>query len=190
MERAVDERRLEVDDRIARDGSLLGDVPDTLLHAREELAGHDAAHDVLGEHDAATRVGLQLQPHVPELAAPTGLLLVTTLDPGVAPDGLPIGDPRRTGDDGGAELALETLGGDRDLVLALRPQELLAGLGLALDPHRGVLLQQPGEAGAQLVDVDLGRRLDGDREGRIRELDPRQAQRTLPAGQRVAGEGV
>ena len=95
VERAVVQGRLEVDDRIARDRPLVGDVPDTLLDAREELARHDPAHDALGERDAAAGVRLELQPDMAELAAPAGLLLVAALDLGAAPDRLAIGDPGR-----------------------------------------------------------------------------------------------
>ena len=164
MERAVVERGLEVDDGVARDGALVGHVPDALLDPREELAWHDAAHDLLGELDATAGVGLDREPHMAELATSAGLLLVAPLHLGGATDRLPVGDARGVHQDGGAELALEALGRDRDLVLALRPEQLLPGLLLALDPDGGVLLDEPRQADGQLVHVRLGGWLDRDRE--------------------------
>ena len=69
-----------------------------------------------------------------------------------------------TRDDGGAELALEPLDGHRDVALALGPEQLLAGLGLALDADRRVLLDEAVEGRAHLVQVGLRLRLDGDRQ--------------------------
>src|SRR5262249_48136171 len=140
---------------IARDGPLVGDIPDALLDPREEVAGHDPTHDALGELDATARVGLDLQPHMPELASATGLLLVPALDLGRSADGLAIGHARRMGEDGRPELALEALGGDGDLVLALCPQDLLAGLHLSLDPDGGILLDEARQSGGELVHVRL-----------------------------------
>ena len=77
---------------IAGDRALLGDVADALLDAREELARHDAADDLVGELHAALGVGLDLQPDVAELAAAAGLLLVPALDLGLAADRLAVRD--------------------------------------------------------------------------------------------------
>src|SRR5207342_1711250 len=106
--------------------------------------------DSFGEHDAAARVGLELQPDVAEHPVAAGLLLVLALDLGLGADGLAIGDPWRARHDGGPELALETLGDHGDMGLAEGDQELLAGRG-PLDASARLLLEHPLEGGPHLV---------------------------------------
>ncbi len=57
VEGAVVEDGLEVDDRVAGHGALLGHGAHALLDAGEELPGHDAAHDLGLELDAGAGVG-------------------------------------------------------------------------------------------------------------------------------------
>jgi hypothetical protein len=128
VERTVGQRRFEVDDGVAGKGALLGDVAHALLDAGPEVAWHGAADDARGELDAGARVGLDIEEDLAELAATAGLLLVPALDGRLAADGFSIRDAGRPGNHGRAELALELLDGDGDLVLALRPEQLFAGL--------------------------------------------------------------
>src|SRR5262245_13011286 len=115
VERAVEEGRLEVDDRVTSERSLLSNIADALLDARPVLARHCATNDARGELDPAARIGLDLEEYLAELAAAAGLLLVPALNRRLAADRLAIRDARRLGDDGGAELALQLLDGDGDL---------------------------------------------------------------------------
>ena len=85
VERAVVQRRLEVDHRVAGDRALLGDVAHALLDARPELARHRAADDAcVANSTPAPGIGLDLEPDVAELAAAAGLLLVPALGLGLA----------------------------------------------------------------------------------------------------------
>ena len=131
VERAVVERRLEVDQRVAGEDALRGGLADALLDAREEPTGHGPAHDLLRELDAGSRARLELEPDVAEHAVAAGLLLVPAVDLGLAADRLAVGDRRRCGRDRRPELALEPLGDHGDVRLADRPQDLLAGLAVA-----------------------------------------------------------
>src|SRR5688572_31487170 len=98
MERAVVQRRLEVDHGVAGDRALVGYVAHALLDACPELAWHGAADDARLERHAGTGIGLDLEPHVAKLAAPAGLLLVAPLDLRLGADRLAIWDPRRVRD--------------------------------------------------------------------------------------------
>ena len=106
-------------------------------------------------------------------------------------DRLAVRDARRSRDDRGAELALEPLDDHRDVALALRPQQLLAGLGLALDadasgpPRRSRLSAAPILSRSALVCGSIATGSVG-----RRELDRRQLERLLARRQRVAGVGV
>ena len=160
-------------ERVAREHALGGRLADALLDAREEALRDRAADDLVGELDAGRGVRLELDPHVAEHAVPAGLLLVPAVGLGRAADRLAVGDRRRPGRDRGPELALEPLGDDRDVRLADRAQDLLAGVG-PLDARRRLLLEHPLERRAHLVEVALGHRVDRDLERRIREVDRRQ----------------
>ncbi len=150
--------------------------------------GHGPADDALGELDAAVRVGLELQPDVPEHPVAAGLLLVPAVDLGLAADRLLVRHLRRVGHDRRAELALEPLDDDRDVRLAHRAQDLLAERRPFQADGR-LLLEHPLERRTHLVEVALRLRLDGHDERRGRELERRQRQGPLLRCQRVAGLG-
>ena len=188
MERAVVQRRLEVDEREAGQHALGRRLPDALLDAGKEALGDRAADDLVRELDARRGVGRELDPDVAEHAVAAGLLLVAAVRLGRAADRLAVGDRGRPGHDRGAELALEALGDDRDLRLADGPQDLLAGLG-PLDARGRLLLEHPGQRGAHLVEVALGHGLDGDLERGVREVDRREAEGGVAGRERVAGLG-
>src|SRR4029453_3658952 len=102
------------------------------------------ADDLLGELHPTARVRLDLEPDMTEHPVAAGLLLVAALDPGRAPDRLLVRDLGRLRHDRCAELALEPLADDRDVGLARRDEELLAGRG-SFDARRGLLLEHPLE---------------------------------------------
>ena len=66
----------------------------------------------------------------------------------------------------------------------------LAGLVVGADLERRVLVGQRAERLAQLVLVDLGLRLDRDRDDRLGELHPLEHDRVVRVAERVAGGGV
>ncbi len=89
-----------------------------------------------------------------------------------------------------AELSLEPLTADGDLVLALAPEQLLARLGVTLDANARVFLDESVKGGAQLVQVLFGLWLDRHRKARPGELDRGQSQRPLARAERVTGAGM
>jgi len=119
---------------------------------------------------------------------PAGLLLVAAVDLGPAADRLPVGDLGGLGDDGDPELPLQSLGDDRDVGLAHGEEDLFAGLA-PLDPGRRLLLEHPGDGRTHLVEVGLRLWLDGDPQGRCRELEGREAVRALSGREGVSDLG-
>src|SRR5438128_9988579 len=96
MVRAVEERRLEVGERVAGDDALLGLLAHALLDGGEEVLRHRAADDARRVDDAGSRrERLDLEPAVAELAVATGLPLVAALGRRLRADRLAIRDPRR-----------------------------------------------------------------------------------------------
>jgi hypothetical protein len=80
---AVGQRDPEIHDRVPRQPAALGGFPDSLLDGRTEVLRNRSAEDLVDELEpAAARQGLQFDPAVPELPAPSGLFLVTPLDGG------------------------------------------------------------------------------------------------------------
>ena len=82
MERAVDEGRLEVDDRIAGHDAAGQRIADALLDGAPELARHGAAHDLRLELDASAALErLQGDHGVAVLALAAGLAHESALAP-------------------------------------------------------------------------------------------------------------
>src|SRR3990170_8117926 len=155
--------------------------------AGKEPPGQGPADALPDDPAPAAVIRLDPQPDVPEHAVPAGLFLVAAFDPGTASDRLAVGDVRLPGHHGRPELALQAFADDGDLVLALRVEHLLAGLDGPFEADRGLLLEQPCQRGAQLVEVGLRLRLDGHRQRRPGELEGREAQRALAARERGPG---
>ena len=125
---------------------------------------------------------------MPEHAVAAGLLLVATLDLGLAADRLLVGDLGVW-----VTIAAPNLRLSRSAMTAMwaspgRDEELLADRA-ALDPGGRLLLEHPGQGGAHLVEVGLGLGLDGDHERRVRERQRVEDERLLAARERVARLG-
>ena len=86
-----------------------------------------------------------------------------------------------------AEAALEPLDRHLDVHLREPAEELLAGLLVAAEVERRVLLGQAPERGRHLLLVALGLRLDREAHHRLREVERRDVDRRVGAEQHVAG---
>ncbi len=74
MVAAIDQRHLDIDDRIARQHAAFHRLDDALLYRRDIFARHGATHDFILEDEARARlIRLHLQPDMTVLTAPTGL---------------------------------------------------------------------------------------------------------------------
>src|SRR5262249_55602590 len=116
---AVEERRLEVDDREAGEDAGVLRALDALLDAWDVLLRHVAADHVVLELEArARRQRLEAHLNAGELARAAGLLLVRIVDLGLPADGLAIGDLRRADIGIDLELALHAVDDDLEVELA------------------------------------------------------------------------
>ena len=138
---AVEEPHADILDGIAGEDALGHLLGDSLLDRGDEAAGDRAALDRVHELEAASGLArLDLDVAVAELAAAAGLLLVAAVCLGGLSDRLEVGHLRRVKLDLGAEAALHPLDDHLDVDLRQARDDLLAGLRVAVDVERRVLL--------------------------------------------------
>ena len=148
--RAVDERHLEVDERVAGDGAVRRGLDDALLDGRAELLRDGAAEDlVLEDEAAAARQRLEDDLAVAELPAPAGLLLVAALHLGARRDGLLVGDLRRVERHLDVVAVLQLLDDGLDVELARAGEDELLRLRVAREVERGVFFENLVERDAE-----------------------------------------
>ena len=117
-----------------------------LSTAGPEALRDDAADDLVHELVAGVALErLEDDVAVAELAAAAGLLLVAAVAARLLADRLEVRDARLVEVDLDAEAALEPVDGDLDVHLGHAREELLAGLRVAAQLERRVLLAQPAE---------------------------------------------
>ncbi len=135
MVRAVDERRLQVDHRVAGEHALGHRLAQALLDGRDVLLRHHAADDLVAELEAGAHLGRgELDDDVPVLAVAAGLALELVVD--ARRPGESSRDTARAGvavRDRCAELALEPIDDDVDVCVAHGGEDRLAGAILATD---------------------------------------------------------
>ena len=159
---AVVQHGLQVHHGIARQGTVGAGLPQALLHRREEVLGHAAAEDLLGEdHVVLLRLGFKPDPHVAELAAAAGLLLVAALLLDSLADLLPIGHPHGLQIRLHIEAALQLADQHIHLHVAGAVEHHLVGLGVVGDGEGGILLVHTGQALGDLVLLAPGLGHDG-----------------------------
>jgi hypothetical protein len=127
---------------------------------------------------------------VAELAAAAALLLVPAVRLGGAPDRLLVGHARRLEVDLGAEAIAQAVDDHLDVHLRQAGDDLLAGLVVAVQVDRRVLLLEAAQRDEDLLLVALGVRRHRERHDRCRQLDLRHLDRLVPCGQPVAGLGL
>ena len=136
---------------------------DALVDGRAEALRDDAADDLVDELVAGAALDrLQHDVRVAELPAAAGLLLVATVAARLLADRLEVRDARRVEVDLDAEAALEPVDRDLDVHLGHPRHELLAGLRVAAELERRILLAEAPERRRDLLLVAF--RLRGDRE--------------------------
>ena len=104
-----------------------------------------------------------------------------------AADRLLVGHARRVQLDLDAEPLLQPLDDHLDVHLGQAGDDLLAGLRVAVQVDRRVLLLQPPQRREHLVLVALALRLDRERHHRRRQLDARHLDRLVAGREPVAG---
>ena len=168
MRLAVQEGDPHVDDRdVVVVQAMLQLRSHTLLDRADELGGHGAADDLLGEFDAGTageRCHLDVADRV--LPVPAGLLDEAAVATRGLGEGLAHGDLDRNGVHACSGRS-QPVQHDISVRLAQAPEHELPGVRAAFHPHRGVARRQPPERLGERVLVASGRRLDGDRQQRL-----------------------
>ena len=133
---------------------------------------------------------LDLDVAIAELAAAAGLLLVAAVGLGRLADRLLVGHVRRVEVDLGAEPRLQPLDDHLDMDLGEPGHDLLAGLLVAVQVDRRVLLLEAAQGGEHLLLVALALGLDREGHHRRRQLDAGHLDWLVAGGQPVAGLGL
>ena len=193
MIRTVVHRDANARERITGDNAVLHGLLDALVHSGDERTRNAAAHDLVNKLVAVARtVGpnerLHAQPAVAVLAGATGLLLVAALGTRRATNGLAIrnADRHTLGRNLGA--VLQTVEQHRNLRLAHRRDDGLAGFLVAVDAHGRIGLARLLDKRVELLLVTAVLGLDGDAVLRVGELERRRLDLT-GNGERVARLG-
>ncbi len=185
---AVVQNRLQIYHGIARQRTVNTGLPQTLFHGREEVLGYGAAENLLRK-DHLFRLGIRLEanPHIAELAAAAGLLLVAALLLDGFADLFPIGNP------GGLQLrlhiepAFKLTHQDVNLHIAGAGQHHLMGLGVIGNGKGGILLVQLVQALGNLVLLPAGLGHNGHGIAGLREGDALQRNHLPGIAEGIAG---
>ena len=170
--RPVEQRHLDVDDRVPGVDPGLELLADALVDGLDVLARDRPADDLVDELVARALLGrLELDDGVAVLALAAGLADEATVALGGTTDRLAVGDLRLADVGGDLELADHAVDEHVEVELAHAGDERLGRLRVGVDPEGRVLLGQALERDRQLVLVGLGLRLDLDLDDRLRERD-------------------
>ena len=179
MIRAVVHSHANARERVAGNDAVLHGLLDTLVHGGNERTRDAAANDLVYKLIAVTRaVGpnerLNAQPAVTILAGAAGLLLVAALGTCRTANGLTIrnADRHTLGRDLGT--VLKAIEQDRNLCLAHRRNDGLAGLLVAVDAHGRISLARLLDKRIELLLVTAVLSLDGNAVLRVGELKSRR----------------
>ena len=188
---AVVEADAHVLHRIAREHAVGHRLGDALLDGGDEALRDRSSLDLVDELEARARLGgRDLDVAVAELPAATGLLLVAPVGLGGRAHGLLVGNPRRVELDLGAEALAHPVDDHLDVDLGQPGDDLLAGLAVAVDVERRVLLLEAADRVRRLVLVALGLGLEGERHHRSGKAQRRERHLRVLGRQHVAGPGL
>src|SRR6185437_11568726 len=189
VERAVDQLDPNVDDRVAGQNARFHRLLDAEVDRRDVLLGNLAADDLVDELVAVAGIHrLEVDHGVAVLATAAGLADEASLDLLDRPaDGLTVSDLWAADVRVDVELTRQPVDDDLQVELAHARDQGLARLLVSADAEGRILLGETLQAGAQLVLVALGLRLDRDGDHRLREVHRLEADRCRVRGQRVAG---
>src|SRR5665647_1336318 len=189
---AVDERYLDVDDRVVGEHAAGHGLLDPVVYRRDVLAWDDAAHDATLELVAASgEIGPHLDDHMTVLAATATLAHEAALDLfDLVADGLAVGDLRPADVGVDAELAHEPVDDDLEVEFTHSRDDGLPRLLVGVHTERGILFRQALQRVAELLLVGLGLGLDGNEDDRLREFHGLEDDRLADLAERLAGRRV
>ena len=134
--------------------------------------------------------GVDVDDDVAVLAASAGLLDQLAFALGGLGDGLAIGDLRLAGVGLDLEFAQHAVADDFEVQLAHAGDDRLAGVLVGEDAEGRIFFREALEGDAHLFLVDLGLRLDGHRDNRLREGRRLEEDREIFVAERVAGGDI
>ena len=179
MIRAVVHSHANARERVAGNDAVFHGLLDTLVHGGNQRARNATAHDLVYKLVAVARtVGpnerLNAQPAVAILAGTASLLLVAALCARRAADGLAIRNADRHAFGHDLSTVLQTVEQHRNLRLAHRRNDGLAGLLITIDTHGRVGLARLLNKRVELLLVTAVLGLDGNAVLRVGELKRRR----------------
>ena len=194
---AVEQPHAHVLDGIAGEHAGVHRLAHAFLDGGDERARDHAALDLVDELElvASAVVGrlaerLDLDVAVAELAAPAGLLLVAAVRLRAAADRLLVGHARRLQRDLDAEALAQAVDDHLDVHLREAGDDLLAGLLVAVQVDRRILLLQAAQRGEHLLLVAPALGLDRERHHRRGQLQRGHLDRLVARGEPVPGAGL
>lgn len=191
MRLAVEQGDAHVHQGVARRHPAGGLAAHALLDGGDELPGHRSADDLVDEFDAAAgRQRLDLDLADRELAVPAGLFDVAAAPGGLGAEGLAQAHLVRHGVHLHPVAGAQPFQGEVLVGLAQAPQDELVGVRVLLQPHGGVLGDQPRQALGELVLVGLAVGLDGEGEQRVGHGPGLHQERVVLGGEGVARLGA
>ena len=184
----VDELDAHALDRRAGQLAVLHRLLDPLVDRRPVALRDNAADDLVDELVALVALDrLEDDLAVAELAAAAGLLLVAVTRPRLRADRLQVRNARLVELDVDAEATLRALERDLDVHLAHPGEDLLAGLRVAAQPERRILLGEALDRRGDLLLLALDLRRHGEAHHGLGEAERRRLDRDLAIGEQVAG---
>jgi len=184
------QRDAKIHDGVAGDNAFGRRFLNPFVNRRAVLGGNNAADDFIHELIArAARQRLDIDRAIAELTASAGLLLVTTLNVGLAFDGFQIGDFRRVQIDFNAEFSSHFFNVDFNMHLAHSGENHLLGLGIAGEDDGRVFFRQAVNRGSDFILIPPGFRLHGKRHDRRRNGDFFKNNGVFLVAQRVSRDG-
>ena len=186
MVRAVHELDAHALDGRAGELPVVHRLLDPLVHGRAVALRDDAAHDLVDELVLALLERRDDDVAVAELTPAAGLLLVPAVRARLPANRLAVRNARRVQLDVDAEPPLRPLERDLDMHLAHSGEDLLAGLLVASQVQRLILLGETANRGRDLLLVALRLRRDREAHDGLREAEVRNLDRDLLVHEEVA----
>ena len=170
MERSVVEFHLHIFHRVAGKNTVLHCFDNSLLHRLDVLFRNDTADDgILKDEALPLFVRLDLDPHMPVLAAAARLTHELPFRVDLLPDRLLVGHLGLADIRLDPELPLHPVDHDLEVQLPHSADDRLAGLFIGRHPQRRILLGKLLQRLSHLFLIRLGLRLDRDVDDRIRK---------------------
>src|SRR5208282_1638586 len=188
---AVEERRLDVDHRIARKYAAFHSLLHALVDRLDEFLRYGAAHDFIDEFVAFARlVWIEINLGVPVLAAAAGLANVFAFRFGMLPNGLAIRDLRLADVRLNLVFAHHAVDDDFEMQLAHAADDRLPAIRIGVNFKSRIFLCQPRQRHTHLFLIGLGLRFDRNRNYRHRKHDRLERDRMLLVADGVARTDV